>query len=94
VVLQDGDVVQGVTVDQEQVGEVAGLDLAELTRAVMTAAAIGTTSSDAIALIVAQRAERAVTLFALDGRPHLQAFALEPPDLAAYAALKAQGAAS
>ena len=54
----------------------------------------GTTSSDAIALIVAQRAERAVTLFALDGRPHLQAFALEPPDLAAYAALKAQGAAS
>jgi hypothetical protein len=68
--------------------------LAELTRAVMTAAAIGTTSSDAIALIVAQRAERAVTLFALDGRPHLQAFALEPPDLAAYAALKAQGAAS
>ena len=68
--------------------------LAELTRAVMTAAAIGTTSSDAIARIVAQRAERAVTLFALDGRPHLQAFALEPPDLAAYAALKAQGAAS
>ena len=47
--------------------------------------------SHAIALIVAQRAERAVTLFALDGRPHLQAFALEPPDLAAYAALKAQG---
>jgi len=68
--------------------------LTELARAVMAAAAIGTTSSDAIALIVAQRAERAVTLFALDGHPHLQAFALEPPDLAAYAALKAQGAAS
>jgi hypothetical protein len=30
-----------------------------------------------------------VTLFALDGRPHLQAFALAPPDLRAYAALKA-----
>jgi len=68
--------------------------LAELTRAVMTAAAIGTTSSDAIALIVCQRAERAVTLFALDGHPHLQAFALEPPDLRAYAALKRQGARS
>jgi len=68
--------------------------LAELTRAVMAAAAIGTTSSDAIALILAQRAERAVTLFALDGRPHLQAFALAPPDLRAYAALKAQGAGS
>src|SRR5690348_14462853 len=27
VVLQDGDVVQGVAVDEEQVGEVAGLDL-------------------------------------------------------------------
>ena len=68
--------------------------LAELTRAVMAAAAIGTTSSDAIALILAQRAERAVTLFGLDGRPHLQAFALAPPDLRAYAALKAQGAGS
>ena len=66
--------------------------LAELARAVMAAAAIGTTSSDAIALILAQRAERAVTLFALDGHPHLQAFAIEPPDLRAYAALGRQGA--
>src|SRR5690348_2750333 len=30
VVLQDGDVVQGVAVDEDQVGEVAGLDLTEL----------------------------------------------------------------
>jgi transposase len=68
--------------------------LAELARAVMAALAIGTTSSDAIALILRQRAERAVALFALDGHPHLQAFAIEPPDLHAYAVLKRQGAGS
>ena len=61
--------------------------LPELARAVMAALAIGTTSSDAIALILRQRAEHAVALFALDGHPHLQAFAIEPLDLAAYAAL-------
>jgi hypothetical protein len=68
--------------------------LVELARAVMAALAIGTTSSDAIALILRQRAERAVALFALDGHPHLQAFAIEPPDLLAYAALKCQGGSS
>jgi len=68
--------------------------LPELAKAVMAAVAIGTTSADAIALILQQRAERAVTLFALDGRPHLQAYAIEPPDLRAYAALKRQGARS
>ena len=68
--------------------------LAELARAVMAALAIGTTSSDAIALILRQRAERAVALFALDGHPHLQAFAIEPPDLHAYAALGRQEARS
>lgn len=64
--------------------------LAELAKAVMAALAIGATSSDAIALILCQRAERAATLFALDGHPHLQAFRIEPPDLRAYAALRAQ----
>ncbi len=68
--------------------------LAELARAVMAALAIGTTSSDAIALILRQRAERAVALFALDGHPHLQAFAIEPPNLRAYAALGRQEARS
>ena len=68
--------------------------LPELARAVMAALAIGATSADAIALILEQRAERAVTLFALDGRPHLQAYAIEPPNLAAYAALGRQGAGS
>jgi transposase len=68
--------------------------LAELARAVMAAVSIGATSSDAISLIVHQRAERAVSLFCLDGHPHLKAFAIEPPDLHAYAVLKRQGARS
>jgi transposase len=68
--------------------------LPELAKAVMAALAIGATSADAIALILRQRAERAVTLFALDGRPHLQAYAIEPPNLAAYAALGRGGAGS
>ena len=68
--------------------------LPELSRAVMAAASIGTTSSDAIALIVHKRAERAVTLFGLDGHPHLQAFAVEPPNLHAYTVLRAQGASA
>jgi transposase len=68
--------------------------LTDLARAVMAAAAIGTTSSDAIALILAQRAERAVALFALDGHPHLQAFCIEPPNLRAYGALGRQEARS
>ncbi len=68
--------------------------LAELARAVMAALSIGATSSDAIALIVHQRAERAVSLFCLDGHPHLKAFAIEPPDLHAYAVLGRQGARS
>jgi transposase len=68
--------------------------LSELAKAVMSAVAIGATSADAIALILASRTERAVSLFCLDGHPHLAAFALEPPDLGAYAVLKAQGARS
>jgi transposase len=68
--------------------------LPELTKAVMSAVSIGATSSDAIALILASRAERAVSLFCLDGHPQLAAFAIEPPDLHAYAVLKAQGARS
>ncbi len=68
--------------------------LAELARAVMAALAIGTTSSDAIALILRQRAARAVALCALVGHPHLQAIAIEPPNLRAYAALGRQEARS
>jgi transposase len=71
-----------------------GLSLAELARAVTAAISIGAASSDAIALIAHKRAERAVGLFALDGHPHLRSYAIESPDLHAYAALKAQGASS
>ncbi len=68
--------------------------LTELAAAVTAAVAIGATSSDAIALILCQRAERAVALFALGGHPHLQAFAIEPPNLRAYAALGCEGTRS
>jgi len=66
--------------------------LAELTVAVEVALGIGATSADAIALILAHRAERPVGLFSLDGHPHLKSFAIEPPDLSAYAALTEKGA--
>ena len=48
--------------------------------------------ADAIGLVLAHRAERPVGLFSLDGHPHLRSVAVEPPDLAAYAALTEKGA--
>jgi transposase len=66
--------------------------LCELTKAVDVALGIGATNSDAIALILAHRAERPVGLFSLDGHPHLKSVAIEPPDLSAYAALTEKGA--
>jgi transposase len=65
--------------------------LAELTAAVTQALAIGATGADAIGLILAHRAERPVGLFSLDGRPHLKAFVIDPPDLGAYGALTQTG---
>lgn len=65
--------------------------LAELTAAVTQALAIGATGSDAIGLILAHSAERPVGLFSLDGRPHLKAFSIPPPDLGAYSALTQTG---
>jgi hypothetical protein len=62
--------------------------VAELAGAVQVALAIGATSSDAIALIVHHRKERPVSLFSLDGHPHLRPFVIEAPDLLAYASLK------
>jgi transposase len=61
--------------------------LAELTAAVEVALGIGATSADAIALILAHRAERPIGLFSLDGHPHLRSVAIEAPDLSAYAVL-------
>jgi hypothetical protein len=66
--------------------------LRELASAVEAALDIGATSSDAIALILHHRQERPVALFSLDGHPHLRSFAIEAPDLSAYACLEGAGA--
>lgn len=60
----------------------------ELADAVGAALEIGATSSDAISLILHHRQERPVSLFSLDGHPHLRPFVIEAPDLLAYASLK------
>ena len=62
--------------------------VSELAGAVLAALAIGATSSDAIALILHHRQERPVSLFSLDGHPHLRPYRIELPDLRAYAGLK------
>jgi transposase len=59
----------------------------ELTGAIEVALSIGATSSDAISLILYHRAERPVSLFSLDGHPHLKPYRIELPDLSAYAVL-------
>ena len=66
--------------EHASVGELAG--------AVTAALEIGATSSDAIALILFHRQERPVSLFSLDSHPHLRPYAIEVPDLSAYASLK------
>jgi transposase len=66
--------------------------VAELAAAVNVALSIGATSSDAIALILHHRQERPVSLFSLDGHPHLTPYRIEPPDLAAYASLNGASA--
>jgi len=60
----------------------------ELAGAIGAALAIGATSSDAIALILHHRQERPVSLFSLDGHPHLRPYRIDPPDLSAYATLR------
>jgi len=62
--------------------------VAELTGAVGAALEIGATSSDAIALILHHRQERPVSLFSLDGHPHLRPYQIEAPNLSAYASLR------
>jgi hypothetical protein len=65
--------------EHASVGELAG--------AVRAALSIGATSSDAISLILHHRQERPVSLFSLEGHPHLRPFVIEAPDLRAYATL-------
>lgn len=59
----------------------------ELAGAVEAALSIGATSSDAISCILFHRTEQPVAMFSLDGHPHLKPYAIEVPDLSAYAAL-------
>ena len=59
-----------------------------LAGAVEAALAMGAEGSDAIACILHQRAERPSPLFSLDGHPHLKPYAIEVPDLSAYAVLE------
>ena len=66
--------------------------VSELAGAVDAALGIGATSSDAIGLILHHRQERPVSLFSLDGHPHLRPFSIEPPDLRAYAGLRGASA--
>lgn len=62
--------------------------LRDLAAAVRVALSIGATTPDAVALILYHRQEQPAALFSLDGHPHLKSFAVEAPDLGAYACLK------
>ena len=61
--------------------------LGELTEAVRWALEHGCVDEDAIRLTAQGRGERAAPVFSLDGRAHLRAVHVAPPDLAAYSSL-------
>ncbi len=62
--------------------------LAELTGAVQYALSIGAHSADAVRLILQSRREQPVSLFCLDGHPHLKGVHVPPPNLEAYRSLR------
>ena len=62
--------------------------LPELTGAVEYALSIGANSADAMKLILQSRQEQPVSLFCLDGHPHLKAVHVPPPNLEAYRTLR------
>ena len=62
--------------------------LPELTGAVEYALSIGANSADAVKLILQSRREEPVSLFCLEGRPHLKGVQVPPPDLHAYRSLR------
>jgi transposase len=66
-------------------------DLPELAGAVGYALGLGTPDADSVRLILEHRREQPVTLFRLDGRPHLQWVSVAPPDLSAYQPLLVGG---
>jgi len=63
----------------------------QLAEAVAYALGIGTTSADAVRLILEHRREPPVGLSRPDGHVHLKAVRVEPPDLAAYRVLVEEG---
>jgi hypothetical protein len=65
----------------------------ELANAVEHALSIGAINHDAIRLILEHRREQPVRMFSLDGRLHLAAVWVQPPDLHAYRGLLVGGAA-
>jgi hypothetical protein len=65
----------------------------ELANAVEHALSIGAIHHDAIRLILEHRREQPVRMFSLDGRLHLAAVRVQPPDLHAYRGLLVGGAA-
>jgi len=66
--------------------------LRRLTDAVEHALSIGATDYEAVRLILEHRRERPARLFSLDGRPHLAAVQVQPPDLHVYRGLMVGGA--
>jgi hypothetical protein len=61
--------------------------LAQLTGAVEYALDIGVIDADSIRTVLEHRAQQAIPLFRLDGRPQLAHVRVETTDVAAYAAL-------
>ncbi len=61
--------------------------LAALKHAVQHGLGIGTTSADAIRLILEYQQEQPVDLFCLEGRPHLKLVHVAQTNVAAYQAL-------
>jgi transposase len=62
--------------------------LPELAGAVEYALSIGANSADAVKLILQSRQEQPVSLFCLEGRPHLKGVHIPPPNLHAYRSLR------
>ena len=63
------------------------LELAELSRAIERALAIGASTVEAIRILAQQGREQPAQWFSLDGRPHLQGHEIPPPHLDRYSSL-------
>jgi hypothetical protein len=61
--------------------------LSQLTKAVEQALFIGSTSVDAVKLILEYRRQEPIALFCLDGHPHLKSVQVPEVDLSEYRGL-------